>query len=474
MKTHLDSIDYFRPEVFFHPWECLALASDLWLAVQGGAAAIAGRAEARLGQLVRYARLHSPLYRSRYQDIPSEAIALAQLPPVTKHELMTHFNDWVTDGALTRHGVEAFTSDLGLIGQPYLGRYAVWTTSGTTGEPGLFVKDPDALLVYDALQWVRRKREAFAAPFLPRLAGVDGRFTMVGATGGHFAGCASVERLRRINPWLAATARVFSILQPLDELVAALDDFQPSYVATYPTTALLLAQEKSRGKLRIHPTEVWTGGEYLSAAMRAAISEAFACPVLDEYGASEFMDIAYDCGHGWLHVNADWVLLEPVDKGYRPVPPGTPSQTVLLTNLANRVQPIIRYDLGDSVILKPDPCACGSCLPAIRVQGRTDDIIELRGKDGRGVRLLPLALTTVIEEQAHVHRFQLIGIPPATLAVRLELPNQANDPALRQRLTRSLRDYLAGQGLANVRRDPSPPATEGRSGKLRCVCRGKR
>ena len=89
------------------------------------------------------------------------------------------------------------------------------------------------------------------------------------------------------------------------------------------------------------------------------------------------MSIAYACTEGWLHVNADWVLLEPVDAEHRPMPPGEPSHTVLLTNLANRVQPIIRYDLGDSVIAKPEPCACGSPLPAIRVEGRHDDVVSL-------------------------------------------------------------------------------------------------
>lgn len=57
-------------------------------------------------------------------------------------------------------------------------------------------------------------------------------------------------------------------------------------------------------------------------------------------------------------MNADWVLLEPVDERHRPTPPGVPSHTVLLTNLANRVQPLIRYDLGDSVTLLDRPCQC--------------------------------------------------------------------------------------------------------------------
>ena len=140
------------------------------------------------------------------------------------------------------------------------------------------------------------------------------------------------------------------------------------------------------------------------------------------------MSIAYGCAQGWLHVNADWVLLEPVDDAYRPVPPGAPSHTVLLTNLANRVQPVIRYDLGDSVMAKPEPCACGSPLPAILVEGRRDDVISLRAPDGSIVRLLPLALTTVVEDAAPGHRFQIVQTAADRLLLRLHTSHGADRP----------------------------------------------
>jgi hypothetical protein len=98
-------------------------------------------------------------------------------------------------------------------------------------------------------------------------------------------------------------------------------------------------------------------------------------------------------------VNADWILLEPVDEHYRAVPRGVPSHTALLTNLANRVQPLIRYDLGDSVTLLDRACECGSPLPSIRVEGRCDDVIALRNASSESVKLLPLAITTVLEDR---------------------------------------------------------------------------
>jgi phenylacetate-coenzyme A ligase PaaK-like adenylate-forming protein len=82
---------------------------------------------------------------------------------------------------------------------------------------------------------------------------------------------------------------------------------------------------------------------------------------------------------------------------------GTQSHSVLVTNLANTLQPIIRYELGDRVTIRPDRCTCGSPLPAIEVEGRTDDVITFPGSEGDPVQILPLALTTVIEAaQAYI------------------------------------------------------------------------
>ena len=152
----------------------------------------------------------------------------------------------------------------------------------------------------------------------------------------------------------------------------------------------LLAEEKEAGRLKIEPVRLWSGGECLAPASDAAIEHAFGCPLTNEYCASECMSIGFGCRAGWLHVNADWVLLEPVDRNYRPTPLGEASHTVLLSNLSNRVQPIIRYDLGDSITVKPDPCPCGNPLPAIRVEGRRDDVVSMLAPDGKLVRLLPM------------------------------------------------------------------------------------
>jgi phenylacetate-coenzyme A ligase PaaK-like adenylate-forming protein len=353
-----------------------------------------------------------------------------------------------------------------LVGHLLHGRYAVWTSSGTSGHPGIFLHDIGALAVYEALETLRFRGLSFAEYGARLMAGE--RFALVMVTGGHFASISSIEHLRRTFPWLAANVAPFSLFTPLPQLVEQLNAFQPTLLASYPTGADVLAGEQEAGRLKLRLAELWTGGESLAPCVKDRLEKAFGCRVRNEYGASECLSIAWECPHGVLHAHADFVLLEPVDANFQPVPPGTPSHSVLLTNLANRVQPIIRYDLGDSITLLP-PCRCGSSMPAIRVEGRRDDTLCFAGAHRKAVELLPLVLTTVMEDEAGVFDFQLRQTDERTL--RVVLGEQATEA--RPHVRKVLRAFLARCALAHVavEFDSAPPLRNSTSGKLRRVVR---
>ena len=144
---------------------------------------------------------------------------------------------------------------------------------------------------------------------------------------------------------------------------------------------------------------------------------------------------------------------------------------MLLTNLANRVQPLIRYRLGDSVTMHPDDCPCGNHRPSFTIEGRGDDTLRLRDARSAEVRLSPLAVTTVLEEGADLHRFQLLQTSADALSLRLD-DSLSSDPArLRERALTVLRDYLRRQGLPEIKLsvDAAPPSVDPASGKLRQV-----
>lgn len=209
----------------------------------------------------------------------------------------------------------------------------------------------------------------------------------------------------------------------------------------------------------------------MSFGFRERLASAFDCPVYDAFGTSEFQNLAVGCANEWLHVNSDWAILEPVDEDFRPTPVGESSHTVLLTNLANRIQPIIRYALGDSVLVRPDPCPCGSSLPAIRVAGRHDDVLRLHASDGRIVSILPLAIGTVVDETPGAHRSQLVQTGPAVMRLRLEPKPDLDVEKLWRDVVANLKSNLADQNPAHVElvRASELPQQSSYGGKFRQV-----
>ncbi len=419
----------------------------------------------RLSALLAVVRERSVVYRERLRGLPDDTTALAGMAPVARDELMQRFDDWVTDPALRLDELRAFTADPARIGDPFLGRYLIWESSGTSGAPGVFVQDAAALAVYDALETLRRRPDNSLRRFFDPM-GLGERLAFVGATNGHFASQINIQRLARLQSWRASSIRSFSILQPMERLVDELNAFAPTVIATYPTAALVLAEQVQRGPLEVPVRELWTGGETLGQMARERIEQAFGAELRNSYGASEFLAMGWECGHGQMHLNTDWLLLEPVDEHLRPVPAGQVSHSVLLTNLANTVQPLIRYTLGDRVRLETAPCDCGSPLPTIDVVGRHDDILRLRGGAGRTVALLPLALSTVMEEGAGVFDFQIVQRDDHTLVVRLPEQGAAGEQAL-ARCRDALVAFAREHGVVPLRvlGELGQAVPRGRSGK---------
>jgi len=235
----------------------------------------------------------------------------------------------------------------------------------------------------------------------------------------------------------------------------------------------VLIDEQEAGRLNINPLVITSGGELLLPSVRQRAQEVFGCTVTETYNASEATPLSLPCRDGSLHLNTDWYIVEPVDDAGGPVPAGQRSDALLLTNLANYVQPLIRYEMGDSVVIGADPCRCGSPLPTVTPEGRTDELLKLRGGDGGEVVVLPMAIATVVEETPGVLRYQIIQTSPASLTIRLDEDHGRDRSTVWADVSRRLDDFLAAQGagpvavaLADERPRPHP-----RSGKLRHVVR---
>lgn len=445
------------------------MLADLLRAEREGPEGLQRRREERLYSLVAHARVYSPYYRELYSELDHGSVTLRALPATSKSMLMSRFDEWVTDRRIALDDLRAFVGDPTLTGVRFLDDYFICRSSGTTGHPGIFVADRTAIAatyacyVLSALKLVPRAR-------LARLIAKRFRQARVVGTGGHFAGAGMVALDQRDSERRKPRERVVGVEQPLADRVAQLNALDPAILQGYPSAIHQLALEQRAERLHIEPALIGTGGETVSIAERKHMAEAFEAPVIDGYASSECLLLATTCRNEWLHYRSDWMILEPVDSEYVPVQPGEPSATVLLTDLSNRVQPIIRYDIGDSVVERPDPCECGSPLPAIRVSGRQDDILRF-ASDGRIVDVLPLAICAGLEEIPGLERAQLIQVGRSELSVRMSCQDERQAATVWRSVFDTLRGFLDRQGLerVSVQLDDRPPNDLGLSGKFHQV-----
>jgi phenylacetate-CoA ligase len=411
----------------------------------------------RLQELVDYARQHSSYFKTHYQQIPQKISDISQLPATTKPELMENFDNWVTDPTVKYTEIKNFISKTETIGDMYLNKYYVCTTSGSTGEPAIIIHDQHSRHVYTAIGLLRA--------LLPRISLIDMltkfKTAAILATGGHFLGYATLmNRVKKVK-LRQKTQKVFSVFTPIPELVENLNAFQPNVLGGYPTVIYLLAKEQLEHKLNIHPFVITSAGENLQPYMRKTMEQAFNCEILNGYGASEVPGLTTECKYHNLHVNTDWHFLEQTD-----------NNSILVTNLSNFVQPIIRYKMGDNVSFKSEQCACGSNFPIITVSGRDDEILQFTAISGEKINILPLAISTVAEETPGVYQCQIIQTTAQQISVRVKVV-EGEGEEVKNAVKVNLQNFLTKQNLTNVDVEISqdPPQTNPKSGKFRSVIR---
>ncbi len=446
--------------------ENLSIILDARRSLRGDAEVIAQRQRARLAEIVTFARTHSPYYREHYQRLPDRVEEPALLPVTDKKRLMARFDEWCTDRDVTLAKARAFAENLDLIGERFLDRYILATTSGTTGTPGIFIMDERSSAVTNAMM-LRMLGAWLGFGDVCKIILRGGRLAMNAALTSHSATSVAAARMRK-SPSRRKRLRTFSVQTDLREMVEELNRFQPAVLAPYASVAKLLGAEREAGRLNIAPSLIVCAAEGLAPDDYGRIARAFNTKVGNSYAATECPFLSYSCEHGWLHVNTDWVVLEPVDADYQPVPPGEQSHTVLISNLANRVQPVLRYDLGDSIVVRLDPCPCGNPLPAIRVQGRAAEVLTFSTKTGQRIDIPPLALE--VDHVPGVERFQIVQHKPEGLRVRLQVATGAESERVWQAVRSELAHLLAAKHLdhVSVERADEPPR-QSRGGKFRTV-----
>ena len=405
----------------------------------------------KLRLLLKHSHKTSAYYNDAFKGFDLDRVELNQLPVLTKSLLMNRFDDIVTDPVLKLHKLRAWLADPNTLTKLYKDRWLVFQSSGSTGEPVVIVQDLPQIFRYQA---VVVSRNPVKRPNLWQAIKILGgglfkplRFAAITLTSGR-GSSGYVASFQMPKPPFFLQHRFLNVLDPLDKLVSQLNDFQPLGLLTTPVMLDSLANEQLAGRLRLNlngpMASLTTGGETLYEATRRKARKAWNLEIQNIYGATECGIIAKSCcDFEHMHLMSDLCLLEVVDNQNNPVPHGSLGSKVLMTNLNNFDQPLIRYEMNDVVGFSAENHDCGLPFPLIKsLEGRSDQNFVLEDTNGEQIPVRHEHFL-VFDEVTSMRRFQLTQVGRNSFRLKYALTKgHPTGPTEAQTLIRSCLNKL--------------------------------
>ena len=227
----------------------------------------------------------------------------------------------------------------------------------------------------------------------------------------------------------------------VEEMAAHLDAIRrhrPRVLLGYASSLGFLAEAAGPGSSIPGLRGVISSAETLLPETRTTIEAAFGVPVHDRYGSREFGTIAQQCEQlGGYHVSHDRLVVEVLDETGQPCVPGQRGELVL-TDLDNRVMPLVRYRTGDLATWAAGGCPCGRTLPILEsVAGRVSDLLV--GVNGRVVSCP--GPTFFLAGNPGVRQLQIVQDAVEEICLRV-VPTAAWDQNRHDQLVARIRDLL--------------------------------
>lgn len=323
-----------------------------------------------LSQILRWCEQEIPFYRSAFQQAKVTAASvecaedLPKLAVLSKEQVQRNLFELQAE-RLPRGEVEGGkTYSSGTSGR---GRTAVVHTRSS--------RAAFAILKQREMRWFRfDPRKTLATIRLPSQLPSD-KPQQVLAEGEtvHSSGWPMLGHYFETGPWYG-----FSVLNPVDEQVAWLNEFQPEYLMSYAESLEHLAFAWGTSPAPPYLQGIHSISEQLTTGMRGKIGRVLESDIQENYGLNEVGLVATRCPEGGrFHVHSETCIVEIVDEAGQAVAPGSTGR-LLVTVLSNPAMPLIRYDTGDLAQASAGDCICGRTLPAFsNLQGRYSRIAQL-------------------------------------------------------------------------------------------------
>lgn len=316
--------------------------------VKGLAAIDAAARAAWLAAAIEYAVTSSPFYRDSASWRSVSTRELEQLPFTTRQDVLS-----------------AYPFGLLAVRRDELVRYA--ESTGTAGPRGAGYVTREDWLVNNLS--VSASWASFLTPDDTLAVAVPYELTYVGA---------DIDRVAELLGAAVLSIGVNNQLCPWRRAIELLRSHAVTAVFCSPTRAIRLAQLALEAGLDprwdLQVRKIICVGELTSDVKRDYLAQRWNASVYDHYGMTEVMAVAVPCARRALHLCEDRLHVEVVDPlTNAPVPPGTYGELVL-TTLANRAMPLVRYRTGDLIRVEPGGCPCGSRFRAIKQLGRVSGV----------------------------------------------------------------------------------------------------
>lgn len=401
--------------------------------------ALQGIQQKKLQKLLHYAWDHSSYYRSSFQQagISKEMLdntPLSQFPSIHKQTLLEQFDRLVTVPDLNQEILRQFDEGSNKNRTPFLGKYHVVHSSGSTGKPGYFVYDEQAWNCM-LLGIIRGALWNMTMPQILKLLAGKPRILYIAATDGRYGGAMAVgDGIDGVG----ASQLYLDIKTPLSEWVRQIQAFRPNLIIGYPSAIKILGELAENGDLSLNIVRVVSCGEPLGASLRSYLERTLHTPVINFYGASESLALGVesDPQEGILLFD-DMNIIEAAEDG------------TYLTCLYNFAQPLIRYRLSDRLTLKApfknSPCPFPR---AVGLLGRNEDILWFEDQGGNREFLHPLAIEGFCIEGLLDYQFRQTG--KNSFEMLAEIVPQAPQEKIRSEMLCQMKKILAAKGLSYV------------------------
>lgn len=395
----------------------------------------------RLRRLLEHAQEHVPYYRRLFKDLDFHWEDVRAVTDISRLPLL--------DKATIRKNIETLKSERaqGL---------ARFNTGGSSGEPLVFHIGKERVSHDVAAKWRAT-----------RWWGVDIGDPEIVVWGSPIE-LGAQDRVRALRDRILRTRLLPAFEMSDSKLDIFLDEIRanrPRMLFGYPSALTHFARHAEAKGLRMNDLGIrvaFVTSERLYEEQRRQISSTFGCPVANGYGARDAGFIAHQCPQGGMHITAEDIVVEIVDAQGKPVPLGNPGE-IVVTHLATKDFPFIRYRTGDIGILDDRACACGRGLPLLKeIQGRNTDFVIAQN----GTVMHGLALIYILRDLPQIHAFKIIQ-ETMNLTRILVVPNGHLDNQLLEKIKLGFKARL-GQDVAILVEEVGEIPAE-KSGKFRYV-----